>query len=67
MKLAFAIDGMTCKRCVAHVEEAIRAVPGVEHCAVSLTTGAEVEAQDAAVDAQIIAAVTAAGYSARRA
>ncbi|MGL4324587.1 MAG: heavy metal translocating P-type ATPase [Beijerinckiaceae bacterium] len=34
----FAIEGMTCASCVAHVERAIRAVPGVADVQVNLAT-----------------------------
>ena len=60
----YTVTGMSCAACQARVEKAVRGVPGVESCAVSLLTnsmGVEGEAEEAAV----IAAVEAAGYGAR--
>ena len=60
----YTVTGMSCAACQARVEKAVRGVPGVESCAVSLLTnsmGVEGEAAEAAV----IAAVEAAGYGAR--
>jgi Cu+-exporting ATPase len=57
------IDGMTCASCVARVEKALRAVPGVSEASVNLATEkASVQGQ-AAPDA-LAAAVRAAGYEA---
>ena len=59
----YTVTGMSCAACQARVEKAVRAVPGVESCAVSLLTnsmGVEGEAAESAV----IAAVEAAGYGA---
>ena len=57
------IDGMTCASCVARVEKALRAVPGVSGASVNLATEkASVQGQ-AAPDA-LAAAVRAAGYEA---
>ncbi|MBO4419112.1 MAG: heavy-metal-associated domain-containing protein, partial [Oscillospiraceae bacterium] len=59
----YNVTGMSCAACSARVEKAVKAVPGVESCAVSLLTnsmGVEGNADPAAV----IAAVTAAGYGA---
>jgi heavy metal translocating P-type ATPase len=59
----YNVTGMSCAACSARVEKAVKAVPGVEACAVSLLTnsmGVEGTAEPAAV----IAAVTAAGYGA---
>jgi Cu+-exporting ATPase len=58
-----AIEGMTCGHCVARVEKAIRAVPGVVAAEVVLETGrAQVHGGS---PHQVIAAVEAAGYGAR--
>jgi P-type Cu+ transporter len=61
------IDGMTCASCVARVEKAIRAVPGVAAANVNLAT------ERATVDfagkqdlVGVIAAIEKAGYAARR-
>ncbi|RNF28082.1 metal ABC transporter ATPase, partial [Massilia aurea] len=57
------IDGMTCASCVARVEKALRAVPGVSGASVNLATEkASVQGQ-AAPDA-LAGAVRAAGYEA---
>lgn len=57
------IEGMTCPHCVARVEKAVRARPGVNDVAVSLD---DAEAQISGGDPDdVIAAIEAAGYSAR--
>ena len=64
MKHHLAVTGMTCDGCAAHVEEALRTVPGVS-AAVSYEGGsAEVEAPQGVAPAQLVAAVTSAGYAA---
>lgn len=61
------IDGMTCASCVARVEKAIAATPGVVSAAVNLATGrATVQASAGAVDRAALAeAVRKAGYEPR--
>src|SRR5215475_1642951 len=61
-KLVLPVQGMSCASCVAHVEKALAAVPGVRAAAVNLATeSAAVEAQ--ALDAtQLRTAVQDAGY-----
>ena len=54
---------MHCSACSARVEKAVRAVPGVSSCAVSLLTN-EMSVAGSADDAAIIVAVEAAGYGA---
>ncbi len=57
-----AIEGMTCRNCVARVEKAIRDVPGVSSAEVQLSPGrARIEGAQAQ---QVIEAVEAAGYRA---
>lgn len=59
----YNVTGMSCAACSARVEKAVKGVDGVKSCAVNLLTnsmGVEGEASDA----EIIAAVTAAGYGA---
>ena len=59
----YNVTGMSCAACSARVEKAVKKVPGVDSCAVSLLTnsmGVEGDADPAAV----IAAVTKAGYGA---
>ncbi|MCC8029086.1 MAG: heavy metal translocating P-type ATPase [Lachnospiraceae bacterium] len=59
----YSVTGMSCAACSAHVEKAVRKVPGVTEVAVSLLTNSmRVEGTAAAKD--IISAVTAAGYGA---
>ena len=61
------IDGMTCASCVGRVEKALRKVPGVIDASVNLATeSARIHVQGGADAATLIAAVTAAGYTARR-
>ena len=55
---------MSCAACSARVEKAVRQVPGVESCAVSLLTNS-MGVEGSAPDGAIIAAVEAAGYGAR--
>jgi Cu+-exporting ATPase len=64
----FAIEGMTCASCVAHVEKAFRRVPGVVDASVNLATEqAVVTLADANAEAlgRMQAAVSDAGYSAQ--
>jgi len=64
--LQFDIRGMTCASCVARVEKALRAVPGVVDASVNLATEkASVRGVDVQPDA-IAAAVVKAGYEASR-
>ncbi|MGL4235844.1 heavy metal translocating P-type ATPase [Tabrizicola sp.] len=59
-----SIDGMTCASCVARVERALKAVPGVTLANVNLATeSARVEGL--ADPAALIAAIKGAGYQAR--
>ena len=57
------IDGMTCASCVARVEKALRAVPGVSGASVNLATE-KASVQGQAAPAALAAAVHAAGYEA---
>ena len=57
----FTVSGMGCAACVARVEKATNAVPGVESCSVSLLTN-EMLVEGSADSADIIKAVTDAGY-----
>ena len=62
---ALRIQGMTCASCVARVEKALKAVPGVLGAEVNLATEtAQVEATRLVDLAQLIAAVGKAGYRA---
>ena len=67
-KRRLVIDGMSCMHCVAHVKEALEAVPGVRNVEVSLDEGtAKLEAGMLASDEKLVAAVEAAGYKAQMA
>ncbi len=59
----YNVTGMSCAACAARVEKAVRAVPGVESCAVSLLTNS-MGVEGAADPATVVAAVTKAGYGA---
>ena len=67
MKQKFDVTGMTCSACVAHVEKAVKKLPGVQDVAVSLMTNSmQVEYDDSALNSGAIsAAVSAAGYGAQ--
>ncbi|HWJ94105.1 MAG TPA: heavy metal translocating P-type ATPase, partial [Telluria sp.] len=63
-ELSFDIAGMTCASCVARVEKALKAVPGVVDATVNLAT--EKATVHGAVNQQaVVAAVEKAGYEAR--
>ncbi|MCC7319834.1 MAG: copper-translocating P-type ATPase [Rubellimicrobium sp.] len=65
---ALPVGGMTCASCVARVEKAARAVPGVRGAAANLATESlsiTGEGDPGALAAQVAAAVTRAGYEAR--
>ena len=64
-QINFPVDGMTCASCVARVERALAAVPGVAAASVNLATeSASVEfAADAPAADALLAAVDRAGYS----
>jgi Cu+-exporting ATPase len=66
-RVALAIEGMTCASCVARVEKALEAVPGVLSASVNLASEtAQVESIDGAVTVgDLLEAVQAAGYRAR--
>jgi len=64
---AFQIEGMTCASCVARVEKAIRAVPGVAAANVNLATErATVDFTGKPDPGSVIAAIEKAGYSTRQ-
>ena len=60
---SFDISGMTCASCVARVEKALRAVPGVEDVSVNLALE-RASVRGAADSAAIVDAVRRAGYEA---
>ncbi len=59
----FNVTGMSCAACSARVEKAVSAVPGVTECSVNLLTGS-MGVEGSAEPAEIINAVTRAGYGA---
>jgi Cu+-exporting ATPase len=62
----FAIEGMSCASCVARVERAIKAVPGVDTASVNLATErATVTFKDTVDAAAVLQAIEGAGYEAR--
>ncbi|MBT2483550.1 MULTISPECIES: heavy-metal-associated domain-containing protein [unclassified Microbacterium] len=63
----FQVTGMTCGHCEMSIREEVAEVPGVDDIQVSAQTGKLVVTGSAALDdAQILAAVAEAGYSAVR-
>lgn len=66
-KNEFQVTGMTCGHCEMSVREEVSEIPGVEDIQVSAQTGKlVVTGSDSVDDAQILAAVAEAGYSAVR-
>lgn len=59
----YNVTGMTCAACSARVEKAVKKVPGVVSCSVSLLTNA-MGVEGTARPEEVIAAVKNAGYSA---
>ena len=59
----FNVTGMSCAACSARVEKAVKSVPGVTGCSVSLLTNS-MGVEGTAEDAAIIHAVEQAGYGA---
>ena len=59
----YNVTGMSCAACQAHVEKAVRGVPGVTQCNVSLLTNS-MTVEGSASGEEIILAVERAGYGA---
>ena len=59
----YNVTGMSCAACQAHVEKAVKSVPGVESCDVSLLTNSMTVEGTADADA-VVKAVEDAGYGA---
>lgn len=59
----FTVTGMSCAACSARVEKAVKAVPGVESCAVSLLTN-RLTVEGAVSESAVVSAVRNAGYGA---
>ena len=64
MDAVFEVEGMHCGHCVATVEKALRALPGVTVVAVEVGR-VEVELEQPAATDQVAAALAAVGYPAR--
>jgi Cu+-exporting ATPase len=66
-KLVLSVQGMTCASCVAHVEKALKKVPGVTQASVNLATeSAQVFIQPTQVaPTDLVRAVEDAGYEAQ--
>ena len=63
MDLTFKVEGMTCASCVARVEKALKAVPGVESASVNLATEKATVRADPGIGFDALsAAVEKAGY-----
>ncbi len=61
--LRLAVTGMTCGSCVARVEKALMAIPGVKQASVNLATEQVAVAADPSVSADVLAsAIRKAGY-----
>ncbi|MCX7960332.1 MAG: heavy metal translocating P-type ATPase [Burkholderiales bacterium] len=66
IRIRLPIEGMTCGACVARVEKALRAVPGVASAEVNLATETASVTLSAGADPQaLVEAVRRAGYEAR--
>lgn len=66
-KNEFQVTGMTCGHCEMSVREEVSEIPGVEDVQVSAQTAKLVVTGSTSVDdAQVLAAVAEAGYSAMR-
>ncbi|MBQ9413998.1 MAG: heavy metal translocating P-type ATPase [Clostridia bacterium] len=59
----YTVTGMSCAACAARVEKAVKAVPGVDDCAVNLLTHS-MGVDGTASEADVIRAVEDAGYGA---
>ena len=65
MNKKLEISGMTCGHCVSHVKSALEAIGGVSEANVSLEGHeADLTLSGEVIDADLIAAVEAAGYQA---
>lgn len=64
-RIELVIEGMGCEGCVAAVEKALRAVPGVRTVAVDLEAGRAAVEHDGTDPTALVRAVEKAGYDAR--
>ncbi|MGH6886147.1 MAG: cation transporter, partial [Geminicoccales bacterium] len=64
--LSLEVGGMTCDNCARHVEQALKAVPGVQAADVSFKDGtAKVSGDVGGASEKLISALAGIGYSAR--
>lgn len=64
--VSLEVDGMTCESCARHVEQALKAMPGVHGAEVSYKEGtAKVSTGDGASSNALISAIAKAGYGAK--
>ena len=64
--VSLEVGGMTCESCARHVEQALKAMPGVHGAEVSYKEGtAKVSTGDGASSNALISAIASAGYSAK--
>lgn len=61
----YQVTGMTCEHCELSVREEVEEIPGVQRIEVSAQSGTLLVVGDEVTDAQILAAVAEAGYSAQ--
>jgi copper chaperone CopZ len=67
MSSEYQVTGMTCGHCEMSIREEVSQIPGVEKIQVSAQTGRlVVDSPDGVDDAQVLAAVEEAGYTAVR-
>ena len=65
MNKKLEISGMSCGHCVSHVKSALEGIEGVSQADVSLENHeADLTMSDQVIDADLVAAVEAAGYHA---
>jgi mercuric reductase len=65
-RISLQVGGMTCESCARHVEQALRAVPGVQAAEVSYEDGAaNISIGDGASSNALISAIAGLGYSAK--
>ena len=64
--VSLEVGGMTCESCARHVEQTLKAIPGVRAAEVSYKEGtAKVSTGDGASSNALISAIAGAGYSAK--
>lgn len=63
MKKTMDISGMSCAHCVAHVEKALKAIPGIEKVSVELKKNQAYVQGPQLDDSVLKAAISEAGYT----